>query len=92
MYKTSQYFRKPYRSFKGNVKVDLDLSSYATKADLKNATGVDTSKLASKSDLASLKAEVDQIDVDKLKTVPVELRKLSNVVNNDVAKKMCIIN
>ena len=92
MYKTSQYFRKPYRSFKGNVKVDLDLSSYATKADLKNATGVDTSKLASKSDLASLKAKVDQIDVDKLKTVPVELRKLSNVVNNDVAKKMCIIN
>ena len=56
LYKTSQYFRKPYGSFKGSVKVDLDLSSYATRADLKNATGVDTSKLAIKSDLASLKA------------------------------------
>ena len=83
----SQYFRNPYRSFKGNVKVDLDLSSYATKADLKNETEVDTSRLAAKPDLASLKAEVDQIDVEKLKTVPAELRKLSNVVNNDVVKK-----
>ena len=55
----SQYFRKPYRSFEGNVKVKLDLSSYATKAKLKNVTGADTSKLAAKSDLASLKAEVD---------------------------------
>ena len=57
----------------------MDLSNYATKADLKNETEVDTSQLASKSDLASLKAEVDKIDVDKLK--------LSNVVNNEVVKK-----
>ena len=57
------------------------------KAELKNATGVDTFKLAATSDLASLKAEVDEIDVDKLKTVPFDLRKLSNVVNNDVVKK-----
>ena len=54
---------------------------------LKNATGVDTSKLAAKSDSASLKAETDQIDVDKLKTVPVDLSKLNNVVNNVVVKK-----
>ena len=53
------------------------MSNYATKADLKNATGVDTSKLAAKSDLASLKTEVDKIDVDKLKTVPIDLSKLS---------------
>ena len=63
------------------------MSSYATKAELKNATGVDTCKLAAKSDLASLKAEVDKIDVGKLKTVPVDLSKLRNVVNNDVVKK-----
>ena len=60
------------------------------KLDLKNATGVDTSKLAAKSDLASLKD--DKIDVDKLKTVPVDLSKLSNLVNNDFVKKRCIIN
>ena len=54
---------------------------------LKNTTGVDTSQLASKSDLLSLKTEVDKIDVDKSKTVPVDLSKLSNVVKNDVVKK-----
>ena len=53
------------------------MSDYATKADLKNATGVDTSKLAAKADLANLKTEVDKIDVDKLKTVPIDLSKLS---------------
>ena len=84
----SQYFPKPYRSFEGNVNVELDLSSYATKAELKNTTGVDTSKLAAKSDLASLKAEVDKIDVEKLKAVPIDLSKLSNVVNNEVVKKI----
>ena len=54
------------------------------KTDLKNATGVDTSKLAGKSDLVELKAKIDKIDVDKLRDVPVDVRKLSNVVNNDV--------
>ena len=74
LYKMSQYFPKPYETFGGNVKVELDLPSYARKLDLKIATGVDTSKLAAK--LA-----------DKLKTFPVDLSKLSNVVNNDVVKK-----
>ena len=68
----SQCLPKPYRTFGGNINVKVDLSSYATKLDLKNATGVDTSKLAAKSDLASLKAEIDKIDIDKLKTVPVD--------------------
>ena len=63
------------------------MSNYATKVDLKNATEVDTSKLAANSDLASLKAEIDKIDVDKLKTVPADLSKLSNVVNLGVIKK-----
>ena len=57
------------RSFGGNIKVDLDLSSYTTKAELKNSTGADTSKVAAKSALASLKAQIDKINNDKLKTV-----------------------
>ena len=60
--------------------------SYATKLDLKNATGVGTSKLTSKSDLPSL-PEIDKVDVGKLKTVSADLSKLSNIVNNDVEKK-----
>ena len=87
LYLMIQYFPKLYRNFAGNIKVELDLSSYGTKADLSNATGVDTFKLAEKSELAKLKAQVDKIDADKLKTVPVNLRKLNNVVNNDVVKK-----
>ena len=62
------------------------------KADLKNTTGVDTSKLAAKSDLASLKTKVGKIDVGSLKTVPADLSKLSNVVNNNVFQKLCMIN
>ena len=68
------------------IKVELDLSNYSTKADLKGATGADTSILAAKSDLASLKAEVDKINIDKLKTVPGDLSKLSNLVDNVVKK------
>ena len=62
------------------------------KADLKNTTGVDTSKLAAKSDLASLKTKVGKIDVGSLKAVPADLSKLSNVVNNNVFQKLCMIN
>ena len=82
-----QHFLKPYSCFGVNVKVDLDLSSYSTKADLKEATKVDRSNLAAKLDLASLKAEVDKIDIDKLKTVFVDVSKLSNEVNNEIVKK-----
>ena len=57
------------------------------KKNFKNATGVDRSKLAAKSHLGSLKTEVDKINVDKLKTVPADLSKLSNVVKNEFAKK-----
>ena len=63
-----------------------DLSNYATKTNLKNATGVDTSKLEAKSDFSGLKAKVDKIDVGKLKFVLVDLGKLSDVVNNEVVK------
>ena len=77
----------PYRSSSNNVKVELYLTNYATKTDLKNITHVDVSTYASKTNLAALKSEVDKIDVDKLKTTPTDLAKLSNVVKNDVVKK-----
>ena len=92
LHKMSQQFPKPYKSFGGDFNVKVDLSDYATETDLKNPTGVDTSKLASKSDLASLKAKVDKIDVKKLETVPVDLSKLSNVVDNYVVKYTYIYN
>ena len=77
----------PYRSSSNNIKVELDLPNYATKTDLKNITHVDVSTYASKTNIAALKSEVDKIDTDKLKTVPDDLAKLSNVVKNDVVKK-----
>ena len=77
----------PYRSSSNNIKVGLDLSNYATKDDVKNITHVDVSSYATKTNLASLKTEVDKIDTDKLKTVAADLTKLSNVVKNDVVKK-----
>ena len=144
----SQYFPKPYENDSGNVKIELDLSSYATNleeatglaniteeltdleevtgvdtstlaanleeatvltnlteeltdleevtgltnlteelTELEEVTGVDTSNLAAKSDLASLKFEVDQIDKDKIKTFCTDLSKVSNVVKNDIVKK-----
>ena len=63
------------------------MSSYATKAELKNATKFAAIKLAAKYDWASLKSEVDKIDVGILKTAPVYLSKLSIAVQNDVVKK-----
>ena len=89
LFKTSQYFPKPYRSFEGNVKLELNLCSYETKAELKNVIGVDTSKLTAKSDLAILKEEVDKINVEKLKAaaVPVDSSNLGNVVRNEIVSK-----
>ena len=61
--------------------------NYATKADLKNATDVDTSKFAKKVDLASLKSNVDKLDIDKLKNVPTNLKNLKSKVDKlDVDK------
>ena len=62
MYKKSQYFPKPYRSFGGN-------------------------NFVPKSNLASLKTEVDKLDIDKLKPVPVDLSKLYHIIKNYVVKK-----
>ena len=82
-----QYFPKPYQPFGGDINVKVDLSNYATKTDLKNVSHVDVSSFALKSNLASLKTEVDKLNIDKLVPVPVDLSKLSDVVKNDVVKK-----
>ena len=82
----SQYFPKPYGPFGGDINVKVHLSSYATRIDIKNISHVDTSGFALKSNFASLKAEVDKLDIDKLVYVPVDLSKLSDVVKNDVTK------
>ena len=83
----SQYFPKPFRSFGGNINVKVDLPNYARKTDCKDATQVDTSNFAPKTNFASLKAEVDKLDIDKLVPVPVDLSKLSDVLKNGVVKK-----
>ena len=63
------------------------MANYATKDDVKNVTHVDVSSFAGKTNLAALKSEVDKIDVDKLKTAPTELAKLTNAFENDLVKK-----
>ena len=84
----SQYFPKPFNShFGDSIKVKIDLSNYATKTDIKNISHVDTSSFALKTNLASLKTEVDKLDIDKLGPVPVDLSRLIDVVKNDVIKK-----
>ena len=83
----SQHFPKPYEAFSGDINVKVDLSNYATKADIKNISHVDTSSFALKTNLANLKTEVDKLDIDKLVPVPVYLSKLSDAVKNDVVKK-----
>ena len=77
-YKTSQYFPKPYEAFSGDIKV---------KVDIKNISHVDTSSFALKTNLASLKTEVDQLHIDKLAPLSVDLGQLSDFVKNDVVKK-----
>ena len=89
-YKMSAYY-PPYRSSSNNVKVELDLTNYATKTDLKNITHVDVSSFASKTNLSALKTEVDKIDADKLKTTPTDLAKLTNAIEHDVVNKLIIM-
>ena len=75
-----EYFPKA-KSLGGKVKVELDLSNYVSKADLKNAKGVDTSDFAKTTDLAHLKSDVDKLDVDKFKNVPSNLSNLKSKVD-----------
>ena len=85
----SQYFPKPQEVYGGDINVKVDLSNYATKADIKNISHVDTSSFALKTNLANLKSEVDKLDIDKLVPVPVDV---SDVVKNDIVKKLYMIN
>ena len=88
----SQYFPKSFRSFRRNINVKVDLTNYATKADINNISHVDTSSFALKANLGNLKTYADKLYIDKLALVPVELNKLSDVLKNDVVKKLCITN
>ena len=86
----SQYFPKSFRSYGRNVNVKVDLSNYATKIDIKDISHADTLSFALKTNLANLKTEVDNLDIDKLVSIPGELSKLGNVVKNGVVKKKVI--
>ena len=88
----SQYFSKPFRSFGENISVKVDISNYETKTDLKNLTHVDTSNFALKTNLASLKTEVDNLDVDKLVPVLFYLSKLSELLKMMLLKKLFMEN
>ena len=83
----SQYFSKPYELFSGSINVKVVLSNYATKTDIKNILHVDTSSFALKSNLASLKVEVDKLDIDKLTSLPNNLSNLKNkIYKSDIDK------
>ena len=77
----SQYFPKAYEPFGGDIKVRVDLSNYAIKADMKNMTHVDTSSFALKTNSTSLKTEVDKLDIDKLKSLPNNLSKIKTEID-----------
>ena len=85
--KMSQFFRKPYEPFGGNVSIKVDLANYATKIDIKNILHFDTSSFALKSNLARLKTEINKLDIDKLEPISVDLGKLIDLMKNDVVKK-----
>ena len=82
----SQHFPTPLSDYK-NMKVNIDLSNYATKKDVNDITHAETSNFALKTNLSRLKTKVDKLDIDKLVPVPADLSKLSNVVKNDAVKK-----
>ena len=68
----SEYFPKPYKSFREDIKIRVNLSNYATKADIKNIAHVDISNFVLKTNLANLKTEVDKLDINKLVPVPTD--------------------
>ena len=83
----SEFFPEP-KSLGGKVKVELDLSNYATKADLKNATGIDTSSFPKNVDSANLKSNLKKLSIDKLKNVPFSLSNLKSKVDKLYVDKL----
>ena len=75
-----QYYSKILEPFRGDINAKVDLPDYATKTDLKNILHVDVSSFALKSNLSSLKPELDKSDIDKLTPAPNDLAKMSNVI------------
>ena len=88
----NQYFLQPYEPFGGDISFKVYLFNYATKTDLKNTTGIDTSKRAVKSDLVNLKAEADKLEIDKLLAIPVDLSNLNDALKMVLLKKLGMIN
>ena len=86
----SQYFPKLYEAFSRDINVNVDLSNYATKADIKNISHVHTSSFALKTNLANLETEEDKLDIGKLVPVPVDLSKLSVIVKMMLLKRLII--
>ena len=85
----SEYFPNP-KSLIANVKVELYLSNYATKTDLKNATvtDLDESDFANRTDLANLKSDIDGLDIHKLKNLPKILSNLRSKIDKLVVVKI----
>ena len=77
------------KSLGENVKVELDLLNYATKSDLKNSSGVNTSSFAKKTDLANLKSDVDKLHIDILKYIPNNLSNLKSIVDKSISTCSC---
>ena len=88
----SRFFPKPYKQLDKIINVKVNLSNYATEADIKNISHVDTSSFALKTNLASLKTEFNKLDIDKLVPVPTNLSKISNVVIMMLLKRLYMIN
>ena len=78
------YFPEPCSHSKNKIKVELGLSNYATKSDLKGATGIDTLKCAKETDLANLKSDADELDINSRKTVSNILNSLKGKVINQM--------
>ena len=87
----SKYFPKPHEPFGGDINVSIDLSSYSTKADIKNITHVDTSNFALKTHLSNLKTKVDKVDIDKLKILSNNLSNLKTKLDELDIDKLVLV-
>ena len=86
----SEYFLEP-KSLGGRVKLELDLSNYATKVNIKKATRVNASSFAKQVDLVNIKSNVDKLDIVKLKNVPSNLSSLKSKIDKLDADKLILV-